>query len=274
MKKRVVSNILSKGFGKFASHRFHPLLQKFINYSYVKLLKLDMSEFENPSSYSSLNALFTRSLKVAREIDGDDSLVISPTDSLITQCGKVHEREALQIKGMSYDVAALLQECDVHDIVDGAYINFYLSPRDYHRYHMPYTLKIERVIHIPGKLYPVNLRFLKKKANLFIENERVIVQCATEDGKRIFIVLVGALNVGKMTLVFEKRIETNHQKDVCIYEYEDLWLRKGELLGYFKMGSTVLLFFQKDMVDIVVKSGMSVKYGDIVAKRREDGTKE
>ncbi|WP_201333861.1 phosphatidylserine decarboxylase [Nitratiruptor sp. YY09-18] len=263
MKKRVLSNIISRSFGKFASHRFHPMLQKFINHSYVRLLGLDMSEFKKASDYKSLNELFTRSLLNQRNIEVG---IVSPTDSLITACGKIQKDKALQIKGMEYSIKDLLQECDASTIFDGEYVNLYLSPRDYHRYHMPYTLKIERVIHIPGKLYPVNLRFLRKKLNLFIENERVILECSTKDGNRVYIVLVGALNVGKMTLVFESRIETNRSREIAIYEYSDLWLQKGELLGFFKMGSTVLLFFQKDFCKLTVESDKYVKYGQQIGE--------
>jgi len=271
LRKRVVTNIVSRGFGKFASHRFHPILQKFINRSYVKLLDLDMSEFKDPENYESLNALFTRPLEKERSL-GEE--IISPTDSLITECGRLERDKALQIKGMSYSVDELLRECDAQKVYDGEYVNFYLSPRDYHRYHMPDTLKIKRAIHIPGKLYPVNMRYLKKKLNLFIENERVILECESQEGKRVYIVLVGALNVGKMTLVFERRIETNKNKEIAIYEYEDLWLQKGELLGYFKMGSTVLLFFEPGFCQLVVESGKRVRFGETIARRALQSHKE
>ncbi len=267
MKKRVVTNILSRGFGKFAAHRFHPVIQRFINYSYVKLLNLDMEEFKHPSAYRSLNELFTRSLQKRRKLEEG---VISPTDSLVTECGRLHQNKALQIKGMEYNVCELLKECDCSKIIDGTFINFYLSPRDYHRYHMPYDLQVRRVVHIPGRLYPVNLRFLRKKPNLFVENERVILECSTPQGYKLFIVLVGALNVGKITLVFENRIETNHPKEIDIFEYENLWLKKGELLGYFKMGSTVLLFFERDRANLLVQSGQYVHFGQSVAKLKEE----
>lgn len=266
VKKRVLTNIISNSFGKFASFRFHPVLQKFINKSYVNLLKLDMSEFKKPEEYKSLNELFTRELIKKRDIDLDEKAVISPTDSLITECGNLDRDRLLQIKGMEYSVDSLLLECNYKDkIYDGDYINFYLSPSDYHRYHMPYDLQIKRVIHIPGKLYPVNLRFLRKKLNLFIENERVVLECFTKDKKVVYIVLVGALNVGRMTLVFEKRIETNKKREISVFEYKDLWLKKGELLGYFKLGSTVVLIFEKDSVKLDVFAGQKVKFGEKVA---------
>ena len=266
MKRRLVTNIISRSFGKFASHRFHPTLQKFINRSYVRLLGLDMDEFEDPESYESLNALFTRPLMKSRVLEED---LISPTDSLVTECGKMQGNKALQIKGMVYDVDRLLSECDASSIHGGTYVNLYLSPRDYHRYHVPVDMRVRRVVHVPGKLYPVNLRYLRKKLDLFIENERVILECETMGGGRFFIVLVGALNVGKMTLVFESRIETNHTKEVAIYEYEDLFLKKGDLLGYFKMGSTVLLFFEPGLCELTIGAGTQVRFGQKIGVLHE-----
>ena len=272
MKRRVVSNIISRGFGKFASHRFHPVLQKFINRSYVKLLKLDMREFKEPKEYRSLNELFTRELIEERAIDEDVKSVISPTDSLITACGRLQKDISLQIKGMEYSINDLLKECNpkkLATIYDGSFVNFYLSPRDYHRYHVPYDMQILKVVHIPGKLYPVNLRFLRKKIDLFIENERVVLECQNMQGKLFYIVLVGALNVGKMTLVFESRIETNKNSYLSVYEYENLWMKKGELLGYFKMGSTVVMLFEKDSVELYVKTDQKVRFGEKIAIWKE-----
>jgi phosphatidylserine decarboxylase len=132
---------------------------------------------------------------------------------------------------------------------------------------MPYTLQILRVVHIPGKLYPVNLRYLRKKIDLFVENERIVLECRTQDGKIVHIVLVGALNVGQMTLVFESRIETNRAKEIQIFEYEDLWLQKGELLGYFKMGSTIVLFFEEEL-EFLVSAGEKVRFTQNIARRK------
>jgi len=268
IKKRVITNIVSRSFGKFASRRFHPVLQKFINYSYVRLFKLDMSEFKSPKDYKSLNELFTRELIKKRDIDSSQNSFISPSDSLITECGKLNKDKLLQIKGMEYSVGSLLVECseeNIKRVYDGEYINFYLSPRDYHRYHMPFNLQICRVVYVPGKLYPVNLRYLRKKINLFIENERVILECLTEEKKLVYIVLVGALNVGEMTLTFESRVETNKNNEISIYEYENLWLNKGELLGYFKMGSTIVMLFEKNCVELKVEVGQKVRFGERVA---------
>ncbi|HIE34792.1 MAG TPA: hypothetical protein EYP79_01155 [Campylobacterales bacterium] len=119
---------------------------------------------------------------------------------------------------------------------------------------------------LPGKLYPVNLRYLRKKIDLFIENERVVLECFTKKSTLLYIVLVGALNVGQINLVFEKRIESNKKRELSIFEYENLWIKKGELLGFFKMGSTVITLFEKDSVELEVNANQKIKFGQRIAK--------
>jgi phosphatidylserine decarboxylase len=265
------TNGISRVFGKFASKEFSKPIQKFINISYVKLLKLDMSEFLSPEEYKSLNALFTRELQNSRKIPSIQSKFISPTDSLVTQFGKINRGVALQIKGMDYSVSKLLGESiskkALGRLEGGDYMNFYLSPKDYHHYHMPYSAKINRVVHFGGKLYPVNIPYLNKKLDLFIENERVVLECESGNGKLFYLVLVGALNVGKMVLKFEDRVETNIQGNgIETYEYENLFIKKGEDLGYFRMGSTVVLISEKGFLEPKISLFEKVKFGSVVAE--------
>ncbi len=266
---RHITNTISRLFGRFASRSFSKPVQGFINRSYVKLMGLDMSEFDHPNSYSSLNALFTRALKTERSFDMKSGVMISPADSWVSECGKLSEFDALQIKGMAYDVRDFLTDYRSPEsekwLENGSYVNFYLSPKDYHRYHVPIDMKVKKAIYVPGKLYPVNIPSLKKRLNLFIENERVVLECE-HDGKSFFLVLVGALNVGKMVVNFEPQIETNTQTDeIKVFEYSDVKLAKGEELGYFKMGSTIILIAEKDMLDIAVMPDTHVKFGDTIA---------
>ncbi len=270
MTKRHITNKLSQIFGKFASKPFSKPIQTFINKKYVKWMGLDMRGFKDPSEYPTLNALFTRQLMQLRTFDKASSVMISPSDSWISECGNLDDFDALQIKGMSYDVRDFLTtyiDDEAHRLIEGgSYVNFYLSPKDYHRYHIPIDMKVTKAIHVPGKLFPVNIPSLKKRLNLFIENERVVLECFYE-GKRFYLVLVGALNVGQMVLNFEPQIETNIQTDeIKLFEYSDLELKKGEELGYFKMGSTIILIAEKDMLDLVVSSDEHVKFGQTIAK--------
>ena len=264
-----ITNLLSQYFGKFAKRRFPSFIQKIINSSYVKLMKLDMTEFKNAKHYKTLNELFTRELLINREIDSSPNIFISPTDSLITECGKLKKDIALQIKGMSYSVEELLTyycSSNFNKLVDGEFMNFYLSPKDYHRYHAPIDFRLKKLIHVPGKLYPVNLKYLNKEFELFVQNERVILECEN-NGKIFYMVFVGALNVGQMVFEFEDRVETNTDaKEIKVYEYDNIEIAKGDCLGYFKMGSTVVMIWEKDSVEIDNLLNKDVRFGQKIAK--------
>ena len=268
-----ITNKISNMFNRFASCDFPKPMQSIINNGYVKILGLDMSEFRTPSSYKTLNALFTRELvnPKNRDYDNSNDSYISVADSFITAQGKLNKNTVLQIKGMEYNIDALLGEHvsaqNKAKLYDGDFMNFYLSPKDYHRYHSPYNFKLKKLIHIPGKLYPVNFKYLNKQEDLFIENERVIAECETNDGKLFYMAYIGALNVGKMVFLHESEIETNTDKrTVSVYEYEDKHIKKGECMGYFKMGSTVLLFWEKDMVQLEELENKAVRFSQTIAK--------
>lgn len=268
---RHITNRISTLFGRFASHEFPLWFQKIVNNAYVRLMGLDMSEFNSPDTYASLNALFTRRPRQPRTFSAEPSDFISPCDSLITECGDLDDTRALQIKGMSYCVKALLgskiSDGNKVRIEHGRYVNFYLSPSDYHRYHIPCDLKVLKAVHIPGKLYPVNMPSLNKRADLFIENERVVLECESGSGKLFYLVLVGALNVGKMQVSFEPGIQTNANALVpTVYTFDDLHLKKGDDFGCFEMGSTIVLITEKETMELMVETGQKVRFGDTIAK--------
>ncbi len=261
----ICTNQISRIFGKFAQASFPAFLQKLINKAYVKLMKLDMGEFAPVESYKSLNALFTRALKQPRALQEG---VISPVDAFITKMGRVERDTLFQIKGKSYSLKKLLTsnyaDCEP-EFEGGDYVNFYLSPKDYHRYHIPCDMQVLSVTHVPGKLFPVNLKYLKKIPGLFVENERVIIEAQVE-GKKLFLILIGALNVGQMTVEFEKDIQTNVKSGVIKkYTYRELFVEKGELLGYFKMGSTVVMVSQEGLFDLDLHEGSKVRFGEAIA---------
>lgn len=265
-----ITSALSQTFGRFASRKHTPRFQRIINRSYVRIMGLDMSEFATPESYETLNALFTRKLRHKRSFSTDAKDMISPCDSLITECGKIEENMALQIKGMRYNVDDLLGEGITEEskrsVRNGAFVNFYLSPRDYHRYHAPLDMQVLRAVHIPGKLYPVNIPSLNKRTNLFIENERVVLECLNADGKRFFLILVGALNVGKMEVGFEPRIQTNTVLTPSLYSYKELFLSKGDDFGCFQMGSTIVMICEPGMIDLGIATGHAVKFAQTIAR--------
>ena len=269
------TNAISRSFGRFASKEHSPLLQLLINRLYVKLMGVDLSKFEPISSYKSLNELFTRELKYQREFSKDPATVISPSDGFVTKQGVIEKESLYQIKGFSYSIKELLTEHvedeDFELLEGGEYINIYLSPKDYHRYHVPMDMKVLRVIHVPGALYPVNFRYLNSMPSLFVKNERVIIEALDMSNRLFYIVLVGALNVGKMTLCFEPKIDTNVKdiKDIRVFEYhEEVELNKGDELGMFMMGSTILLFFEKDFVKLDDKEGKKLRYADVIGTKQ------
>ncbi|SFV71096.1 Phosphatidylserine decarboxylase [hydrothermal vent metagenome] len=264
------SSILSSGFGVFASKKFPKPIQKIINNGYVKLMGLDMSDFQDPSSYPTLNKLFTRAFVEPKEITKDESIMISPVDALVTDYGEIVDGKAYQIKGMEYNLSELFGEYhqEASKAVEGGeFVNLYLSPKDYHRYHMPTTLTIKSLTHIPGKLYPVNFPLLRNKKNLFIENERAIIECRDSKGRTFVMVLVGALNVGKMIITFEDAIKTNSDiREPKHYTYDNVTLKKGELFGWFEMGSTILLFSEKDAFVPKLKINQKVKFTETIGE--------
>jgi phosphatidylserine decarboxylase len=271
MAKKHITSLISQGFGKFANKEFSPAIQKMINSSYVSLMGLNMDEFEDKTTYKSLNALFTRKLIKDREFSKDEKDFISPCDSYISECGDIMDEDALQIKGMRYSCHELVGDKFTQDekniINNGKFINFYLSPKDYHRYHIPIDLKILKAVHIPGKFYPVNVPSLKMRVDLFIENERVILLCESTNGKKFYMVLVSALNVGVMQIAFEPEIKTNaNSRKSRVYEFNNMYLKKGDDFGCFEMGSTIVILAQKDMLDIDISVNDNVKYAQTIAK--------
>ena len=161
-----ITNTTSTLFGYFARFRFPKIIQIVVNKAYASMFKIDLSEFDELNSYDSLNALFTRKLKTPRKISDQTKDIISPCDGLITQVGKISSSKALQIKAREYDIKTLLTQYSLFAskyssrFEDGHYMNFYLSPKDYHCYHSPCDLTIHKSIHISGRLFPVNLKFL------------------------------------------------------------------------------------------------------------------
>lgn len=348
-------SFISRIFGVIAAVKFPKFIQNFINRKYVEFFKIDMSEFDPPQSYASLNTLFTRRLLRPREIATDELAFISPCDGVIFESGCCADLRAFSVKGCEYSLSELLGRTftasesggAVKNLDDGAvttngsgevgtgcakdagagmkfravqakiisgengatyvasgaqakiysdesgasremsaedaqgdentngvnlsYANIYLSPRDYHHYHAPCDLSVLQALYIPADLYSVAKKFLLKIPNLYAKNERVILKCKMRNGGILWMVFVGALNVGKMRFDFDTRIQTNAcaSRAEALYEYENLNFKKGDHLGNFELGSTIVLVAQSEFLKFETPTDTSVKFGQKIAEFNE-----
>ena len=259
-----ITKLISLCFGVVAGIRFPPFLQRFINKQYIRIFDIDLSEFYPLHSYKSLNELFTRGLRQNRDFNRDENIFISPIDGKVMQVGNVENKRALQIKGFSYLVERLVGENIESNL---SYANLYLSPSNYHRYHAPCDMFVEKITHFKGALLPVHTKSLYKNKNLFVVNERVVLKARDCFGEILYFVAVGALNVGGIYFYIEPRIQQKSSEYKRSFEYkEPIFIKKGEEIGMFKMGSTIVFFASN--VEIL-KSNCDIKFGCDLFKKKD-----
>ncbi len=223
------------------------------------------------ADYVSFNAWFTRALKPgARVFDTDQQAFLSPCDGRISETGSLDKNRILQAKGKDYTLQDLLADDPVcSQLVDGYFSTIYLSPRDYHRIHMPVTGRLQRMIHVPGRLFSVAPYTARQVPRLFARNERVIAIFDTDVGPMV-MVLVGAMLVSSTETVWAGEVTPNKNKDVSVVEYPDgeTTLSRGEEMGRFNMGSTVILLAPPG----ALKSLAGLGAGDVVKVGERLGT--
>ena len=215
---------------------------------------VDMSEAENPdiASYASFNDFFGRPLKpgVRPLADAD---FISPVDGAISQFGAIDDHHILQAKGHRFTTTQLLAgDAALADrFRHGSFANLYLSPKDYHRLHMPCTGRLQRMIYVPGALFSVNPTTARGVPGLFARNERVVCVFGSETHGRFVMVLVGATIVGSMATTWHGVVNPRRTGVIAEWEYADrpIALEQGEEMGRFLLGSTVIILFEKDVID-------------------------
>lgn len=211
---------------------------------------VDMGEAAqpDPAAYASFNDFFTRALRPgARPLAAAD--LVCPVDGAISQCGAIEHDRILQAKGHSYTVAALLGDdaALAADFTDGTFATLYLSPRDYHRIHMPCAGRLQRMVHVPGTLFSVNPATARGVPGLFARNERVVClfKGQRRDGRRFpfVLVLVGATIVGSIATVWHGVVNPPRPGRVRRWDYDgrDLTLAQGAEMGRFLLGSTVIV---------------------------------
>jgi phosphatidylserine decarboxylase len=258
LQRIVPHHALSRLVGHLADTRMRGFKNFCIN-RFIKLYEVDMQESarKHASEFENFNDFFTRELTTgARTIQGN---ITCPADGTVSAVGKIEHNQIFQAKGLTYSLEKLLASGRVANFIDGSFITIYLAPNNYHRVHFPTDADLQSTTYVPGRLFSVNQVTASNISDLFADNERLICNTITKDGP-VAIIMVGAMIVAG--------IKTNwcaspypaarfHSENFDIpRQYQ-----KGDELGQFYLGSTVILLFQGE-IDWQVRAGDVVRFGD------------
>lgn len=237
--------------------------------------QVNMSEAANPNinSYKTFNDFFTRILKDdARPICSAD--FICPVDGAISQFGDIHIDQIFQAKGHAYSTLELLagNTSLASKFQDGSFACLYLSPKDYHRIHMPCDGKLISMTYVPGDLFSVNPITAANVPNLFARNERVVCEFDSNTHGTFMMVLVGATIVGSMSTIWHGIVNPPRSHDIRQWDYknEEILLKKGAEMGRFLLGSTVVMLFEKETLSFNTSwhPAGSVQLGEAMGNKR------
>ena len=258
--------------GKVAGARGGKFTTKLIRW-FVGRYKVNMAEAANPDihSYSTFNEFFTRALRSdSRPLVQAD--FVCPVDVAISQFGTIEIDQLFQAKGHRYSTTALVggdREL-AEQFQDGSFATIYLSPRDYHRIHMPCDGRLTRMIYVPGDLFSVNPVTARGVPGLFARNERVV--CVFDSAQGPFVLtLVGATIVGSMATVWHGVVNPPRSREVREWKYDDqtILLKKGDEMGRFLLGSTVVMLFKKDVLQFNLQwaPAIGVRMGELMGNK-------
>ncbi len=266
-------HLLSRLVGLLAAAKAGAITQLCIK-GFIKAFNIDMSEaqWENPSAYKTFNEFFTRPLKEGiRPIAQGDDILCHPVDGAVSQFGDIIGDQVFQAKGHTYSLTTLLggkpelAEC----FKGGKFATIYLAPSDYHRIHMPINGTLTDTLHVPGELFSVNPLTAANVPGLFARNERVVTLFDTPVGK-VAMVLVGATIVASIETVWAGNITPPAGKYVqhWQHQHDNIALEKGDEMGRFKLGSTVVLCFEPNAIDFDdLSAGDTTRLGTVLAKK-------
>jgi phosphatidylserine decarboxylase len=255
LQKIVPQHLISRIVGRFAQCTNTTVKNQFISWFIAKYnVDMSLAKIEDATQFENFNAFFTRELKEGvRPIDDSCDLVF-PADGAISQLGDIDQGRVFQAKGKSFSLNAILGGDPTlsKKFEQGKFATIYLSPRDYHRVHMPITGKLIETIYVPGDLYSVNQSTAENIDELFARNERLVAIFETQAGPMAMI-LVGAMIVagietpwaGQVCPIAKALVKDHY----CNSAREDIIIEKGEEMGRFKLGSTVVLLFGEDAID-------------------------
>ena len=269
----IPQHALSRLVGWFASSEIDFIKSTFIT-KFAKKYGINMQEAkeEDLSKYKSFNDFFTRELKDgARPIADGEGTLVSPADGAVSQLGKIKLGSVFQAKGRDFSVTELLggDSDRAATFLNGDFSTIYLSPKDYHRVHMPCAGKLLETIYVPGDLFSVNPATAQGVDGLFARNERLVCMFETEYGP-MAMVLVGAMIVAGIETVWSGQVCPLPKKaQVQDYTKSEIRLGKGEEMGRFKLGSTVVLCFPENAVSFLdtIKSESPLVMGEALAEK-------
>lgn len=245
---------LTRLMGKLASAKAGVLTTAVIRW-FIRHYRINMDEalHSDPKHYATFNDFFTRELRPdARPLIEDEQVLVHPADACVSQFGQIQEGQLIQAKGHNYSAQALLGgDAELAQRFEqGLFATLYLSPRDYHRVHMPCDGTLREMIYVPGELFSVNPLTAENVPNLFARNERVVCIFDTPFGL-MAQVLVGATIVGSIELVWAGTVTPPRGNSVYRWQYpaqgdKAISLQKGQEMGRFKLGSTVINLFENN----------------------------
>jgi phosphatidylserine decarboxylase len=268
---------VSRLAGRLANSR-HSLIRKTFIGWFAKRFNVNMAEAAEPdlATYDSFNSFFTRALKTgARPLMGKETDLACPADGVISQLGSINNDNLLQAKGKDYSLTALLGADPglAASFAGGSFATVYLSPRDYHRVHMPTSGQLRKMIYVPGKLFSVNKLTSERVERLFARNERLVCIFDTDTGP-MALVLVGAMIVAGIETVWCGHVCPNGDS-LFEVDYTDhktaIVLQRGAEMGRFKLGSTVVAVFGPGMLQLnpELAAGSAVNMGQVLGAGRQ-----
>ena len=250
-----------------------PWLKNHLISDFIDKNNIDMREalYEHPEHYRSFNDFFTRPLKKGvRPLPEDPTLISSPVDGTISQIGQIENGQIIQAKQHNYSLTALLAGNKelAKTFNHGLFSTIYLSPGDYHRVHMPCNGMLKQMIYVPGSLYSVNQKTTNSIQGLYALNERVISIFDTEYGE-MAVIMVGAMVVGSMETTWAGQVKPKSRQITSrSYENKNIYLERGDEMGLFKLGSTVIVLFADADINWLEyhQSGNKIKMGQALGK--------
>lgn len=271
MQYLIPQHSLSRLVGWFASTKIEWIKSTFIT-KFAAKYQVNMDEALNSdlSSYASFNDFFTRALKDgARPIA--DSTLVSPADGAVSQLGEIELGRCFQAKGRDFGVTELLggDSNRAEPFLNGDFTTIYLSPKDYHRVHMPCAGTLKETVYVPGDLFSVNPTTAQGVDGLFARNERLVCMFETEHGP-MAMVLVGAMIVAGIETVWSGQVcPLPKEAQVQDFSQGEIKLEKGDEMGRFKLGSTVILCFPKDTIKFLeeIKAETPLTMGQALADK-------